>query len=96
VNALFFVLELLPFGFRRWRARTRYTKIVFLHPVGSAGYIVHSSASGARNVIALFFMLGWEWYEFDKKRAGTCYTKHVLFNLEEFVGHVVHFNSSWA
>jgi hypothetical protein len=38
-----------------------------LHPVGSAGHVVHSGASMARNIEALFFMLGWDQYRFHKK-----------------------------
>jgi hypothetical protein len=29
------------------RARTRYVKLVFLHPVGTMGHVVRSGASGA-------------------------------------------------
>jgi hypothetical protein len=36
------------------RAGTSYAKLVCLHPVGSAGHVVRSGLSGARNVDTLF------------------------------------------
>jgi hypothetical protein len=38
--------------------RTRFTEHVFLHPVLSMGYVVHSSASRARNVSYYFSCSG--------------------------------------
>jgi hypothetical protein len=57
VDALYFKLEWAQRSFHRMPAGTRYTELVFLHPVGSAGHVLHFLASGARNVDALFFML---------------------------------------
>jgi hypothetical protein len=59
--------------------RTRYAKLVFLHLVRSAGHIVHSGASGARNINALFFMLRWARYRSHRKRVGTRYVELVCF-----------------
>jgi hypothetical protein len=46
------------YGFDKKHVGTRYAELVFLHPMGSTGHVVHSSASGAQNDDALVFMLG--------------------------------------
>jgi hypothetical protein len=72
------------------RIGTHYVKLVFLHSVGYAGHVVHSSASGARNIDALFFMLRWDQYEFDKKCIRTRYTELVFLHPVGSAGHLVH------
>jgi hypothetical protein len=59
------------YGFHEKDIETRHAKHLFLHSVGSAGRVVHSGASGARNVNARFFILGWDGYGFDKKHVRT-------------------------
>jgi hypothetical protein len=54
---------------------TSYAKLLFLHPMGYAGDVVHSGASGEQNISALFFMLEWDRYGLHKKRAGTRYAE---------------------
>jgi hypothetical protein len=73
---------------------TCYTKVVFLHPAGSARHVMHSGASGARNVIALFFMLMWDWYGFNKDRTGRRYAELVFLHPMGFADHVEHFGAS--
>jgi hypothetical protein len=82
-----------------------------LHPVESAGHIMHpvrprhemsthyfsfSGASRALNIDALFLMLGWDWYGYDKKCAGIHYAKLVFLHQVGSKGHIVHFGVSRA
>jgi hypothetical protein len=54
------------FDFHKKRVGTSYIELVFLHPVGYAGPVVHSGASGARYIDALFFILVWDRYRFHQ------------------------------
>jgi hypothetical protein len=64
--------------------------------MGSMGLVVHSSASGVRNVDTLFFMLGWARCDFDKKRTRTRYVELVFSHLVGYAGHVLHSSASGA
>jgi hypothetical protein len=73
--------------FLKNRLGTCYAELVFLHQVGPAGRVVHSSASGARYVDALLFILEWDQFGFKKKRTGRHYSELVF---SHSVGSVVH------
>jgi hypothetical protein len=68
------------YGFNKNGAETCYAEL-FLHPVGSTGHVVHSGASGARNVDALFFVIGWTDAVSIKSAPG-----HVTLNLCSCIG----------
>jgi hypothetical protein len=59
---------------------TNYTELMFFHPVGSRGHVVHFGASGVQNIDALFFLLGWTWCGFHKELVGTRYTEVVFLH----------------
>jgi hypothetical protein len=47
VNALCFMLRWYEYGFYKKCDGTPHAKLVFLHPLGYAGHVVHCGASGA-------------------------------------------------
>jgi hypothetical protein len=54
--ALFFILWGDRYGFDKNHTGTHYVEHVFLHPVGSVGFVVHFGRSEARNINALFLV----------------------------------------
>jgi hypothetical protein len=81
-------------GFDKKRVRTHYAELLFLHPMGSTGPILHLGAFGVKNVDALIFMLRWDRYEFDKKHVGTRYAKLVFSQSVGSAVYIVHSNAS--
>jgi hypothetical protein len=82
------------YGFEKKNIGTRYVELVFLHPAGSTGRVVHFGASRAQNIDALFFMLLWDRDRFDQKSTRKCYTELVFLHPVGSASPVVHFGAS--
>jgi hypothetical protein len=67
-----------------------------LHPVVSAGNVVHSCVLGAPNFDALFFVLGQDWNGFHKKHVRKSYIELLFLHPLGYVGHLVHSGASGA
>jgi hypothetical protein len=77
VDALFFMLGWARCGFHKKHTGTLFIELAFfLHPVGSVSHLVHSGASGARNVDSLFPCSGGPDVVFIKSTP-----EHVTWNL---------------
>jgi hypothetical protein len=69
---------------------------VFLHPVGSAGHVLHSGASEVQNIEAPFFVLRLDSYGFHKKRVRSCYVELVFSHPVGSTCDIVHFGAFGA
>jgi hypothetical protein len=70
------MLRWAHYGFHKRYAGTYYAELVFLHPVGSTGHVVHSDASGHERLMHYFSCLGGTGIDLTKSRLG-----HVTSNL---------------
>jgi hypothetical protein len=84
------------YGFDKKRFRSHYAELVFLHPLGSVGHLVHSGASEVRNVDTLCFMLRWDRYGLKKNCAGARYVELLFLHPVGSAHHVVHSDASGA
>jgi hypothetical protein len=91
VDSLLFIVWWDRYGFHKKHVGTRFADLVFLHQVGSAGYVVHSGASRARNVDESFFKLRWARCRFHRMCVKTHFAELVFSHPVGSMGDVVHF-----
>jgi hypothetical protein len=90
------MLEWALRGYHKKLGARHYAKLMFLHPVGSVGRVVHFGVSGARNVDAIIFMLEWDRCGFNKMHAGKRYAERLFLHPVGSTDHVMHSGASGA
>jgi hypothetical protein len=81
------------YGFHKKRVGTRYTKLMFSHPVGYTGHVVHSGASGREMSTHHFSCSRGTGSDFTKNTPGDV-TLNLVLHPVGFAGHVVHSGAS--
>jgi hypothetical protein len=71
-------------------ARTRYTELMFLRPLGSVGHIVYSGCVPGAKCLRTIFQTRVHQYGCDKKRVRTSYTELEFLHPVASAGQVVH------
>jgi hypothetical protein len=84
------------YGYHKQRTETHYVKLMFLHPAGSLGHVVHSGASEAQNDDALFFKLRWDRYGYHRNDTGTRDAELVFFESCGIYGSHSAFRCIWG
>jgi hypothetical protein len=85
VDTLFFMLGWYRYRFHEKHTGTRYVELVFLHPVGSTGHVVHSARPGCETSEHYFSCLGGSGMD-SKKHNGTHYVELVFLHLAGSAG----------
>jgi hypothetical protein len=76
VNMLFFMLGWDQCGFDKKCIGTRYAELLFLHPAGSAGHVVHFVHPASESSTNYFSSSVWTGTDWTKSASG-----HVMPNL---------------
>jgi hypothetical protein len=89
VDTLFFMLGWYRYRFHEKHTGTRYVELVFLHPVGSTGHVVHSAHPGCETSEHYFSCLGGSGMD-SKKAQWNTLRRTCVFTSGGICGHGEH------